>query len=102
MPTKDRANDDGFSDRGAQRNCFNLRVGGLLRARGRGVNCCRTTALACYYVTQRPIESGRDNLASGLKGGSQPGGTLTGVTARLESSRSPFRDRSIIGECEVC
>jgi hypothetical protein len=32
MPNKDRANDDGFSDRGAQRNCFNLRIGGLLRA----------------------------------------------------------------------
>ena len=29
MPNKDRANDDGFSDRGAQRNCFNLRVGGI-------------------------------------------------------------------------
>ena len=51
-------------------------------------------------VKQRPIKFGRENFASGLNGRSHPGGSSTLIAVPAESSRSPFPDRSTIGDCK--
>jgi hypothetical protein len=57
MTRKDRANDDGFSERGAQRNCFNRKDVNSMNKTNLGVALVTGTSSGIGHATAKTLQN---------------------------------------------